>query len=396
MIIPVRTDYRMSHPPWVNYAIIAANAGIFLLGYNGLSAHNERRIAAWLLQPDAPTLEQFFTCMFLHASWVHLLGNMLFLWVFGNPMNDRFGHVGYLAFYLAGGVLAGVGYIVLGGAGPVLGASGAICAVTGAYLVLLPRARVTLLVLLIWIFVPFDVSSLYFVLVQVIFNLAHTLGGGGGGVAYSAHSAGYAFGIGVAVLLLAIKALPRDPFDLLNLVRTWRRRTRYRQMVAQGYDPFGFVRPVGQKPPSQWVNVRTVQSTVPNTNEARELELRRDISETIARGDLAGAAEKYLQLVQIAEDAVLSRQQQRDVANQLMLAEKYPAAADAYERFLRHYGQMHEDVADILLMLGIIYSRYLHQYDRARQLLEQAAQKLSDPRRLEMANRELASLRLKR
>ena len=90
----------------------------------------------YYLHPDQPEILQFFTSVFLHGSWMHLIGNMIFLWVFGNAVNDRFGHVGYAAFYLAGGVLSGLGYVLLAGQAPVLGASGAISAVTGCYLVL--------------------------------------------------------------------------------------------------------------------------------------------------------------------------------------------------------------------------------------------------------------------
>ena len=108
MIIPIKTDYPMSHRPWANYAIVLANILIYVLGYNG--AASARAVSdLGLLQSDQPQLYQFFTCMFMHGGWMHLLGNMIFLWVFGNAVNDRLGHVGYVLFYLAGGVLAGVG-----------------------------------------------------------------------------------------------------------------------------------------------------------------------------------------------------------------------------------------------------------------------------------------------
>ncbi len=395
MIIPVKTDYRMTRTPWVNYAIIAINVLLYVLGYNGSSMAHSQKIAAYLLHPDAPQLYQFVTCTFLHANFWHLAGNMVFLWVFGNAVNDRFGQLGYLMFYLAGGILAGLGYVVLSGLAPVLGASGAIAAVTGAYLVLLPRARVTVLAFLVVIF-PFELSSLYFLAFQVVWNIFMSFstdvgGHSAGGVAYAAHSSGYVFGIFVSIFLLAIRALPRDPFDALNLFRTFQRRSRYRQMVAQGYDPFSFIRPQMQRqepPLLPW------QSAPPPTEmDAREAQLRRDIYEALSHSDLATAAEKYLQLVQIADDAVLPRQQQLDIANYLNTADRFPAAADAYERFLKHYGQQYENIGDIQLVLGLLYSRYLHQYDRAMHYLDLAAQNLKDPRRLELAQSDLRALR---
>lgn len=396
MFIPIRTDYRMTHRPWVNYALIATNVAIYLMGYGG----DSEAIRPWLLYPDSPRLGQFFTSVFLHAGLWHLLGNMLFLWVFGNALNDRLGHLAYLAFYLAGGVLAGVGYVVLSGRAPVLGASGAIAAVTGAYLVLFPRARVTVLMIFYFI-TTLQVSSLFFVGFQVVYDLLMTVSAAGGGVAYAAHSSGYIFGIAVAAVLLATKVLPRDPMDLLNLFGQTRRRQRYQRMVSQGYDPFAGRGPAPAQPAVQpprrgrWIQTRTVESSRPDTQAARELTLRRDIAAACAGHDLPTAAAKYLQLVQIADEAVLSRQDQLDVANQLMASEQYPAAADAYERFLRHYGG-YEHTADIHLMLGLIYGRYLHEYARAERLLERAIESLRDPRKIEMARGELQAVRQRR
>ena len=122
------------------------------------------------------------------------------------------------------------------------------------------------------------------------------------------------------------------------------------------------------------------------------MRLRKEISEACNRHDLELAARAYLQLVQIADHAVLSQQQQLDIANQLMAGEQYPAAADAYERFLRHYPN-YEYTADIHLMLGLLYSRYLPRYDRAEELLNSAITGLSDPRKLELARSDLENIR---
>ena len=401
MFIPIRTDYRMSHTPWVNYALLAANIVIYILGYNGATEPGMLRIHPMTLHPEAPQLWQFFTSAFLHAGLLHLIGNMLFLWVFGNAINDRLGHLGYLAFYLSGGVVAGVGYVLLSPVAPVLGASGAISAVAGAYLVLLPRARVTVITWLFYVILPFEVSSLYFLLFQFLWNLLllwEELGGASAGVAYWAHISGYVFGIALAAMLLAIHVLPRDAFDLPNLLRAWQRRHRFRRMVASGYDPFyGSVKP--PIPPvdseGQWTPTRTVAAEPSRTTSAMEIQLRREITESVNLHDLAAAADKYLQLVQVADDAVLPRQQQLDVANQLMSSDRHPQAADAYERFLKHYSS-YEHTPDIQLMLGILYSRYLHQYDRAQGYLQHAVEALRDPRKVNLAQTELEAIRRRR
>jgi len=391
MIIPIRTDYKLSGRPWVNYWIIAANVLIYV--YFSSSSVASQMSDVYLLRPDNPQLYQFFTCIFMHATWMHLLGNMLFLWVFGNAVNDRFGHAGYLAFYLAGGVLAGVGYLLLAGHAPVLGASGAIAAVTGAYLVLFPRVRVTLLVLLVWVFVPFEVSSLLFLLFQFALNLWMSFspawtGQSAGGIAYAAHSSGYVFGIGLSALLLALRVLPREPYDLLGLLRHAARRESYRRAVAGGYDPFD--RGAGAR-----ITSRVIDQSVPATRSAQELELRQAVSAAFGQNNLPQAAQGYWHLLQVVPDAVLSRQQQLTVAHQLMSDQKYAAAAGAYELFLRHYGD-YADSPDIYLMLGLIYGRYLNQYEPAEHYLLRALETLKEPNKLQMASTELAALRQRR
>lgn len=390
-MIPIRTDYRMSRMPWVNYTLVVTNVLVFLLDYYGMI-----RTDGYMLYPDTPALYQFFTSVFLHAGWGHLLGNMVFLWVFGNAMNDKFGHVGYLAFYLAGGVLAGVGYLLLSGNAPVLGASGAISAVTGAYLVLLPRVRVTVLFFFLYILTPIEISSLVFLMFQLVTNLWMSLtpsitGAAAGGVAYAAHSAGYVYGIILAVVLLATKILPRDAYDLLNLIRNSRRRGKYRRMVAHGDDPFSRAgNATGTE--RRKVRAKSVQAKAADSIGARELKLRREISDACTRHDLPAATAKYLELIQIVDGAVLPRQQQLDVANQLMSGNQHPAAADAYERFITHHAT-YEHIADIYLMLGLIYCRYLQQYDRAEQHLEQAVCLLGDPSKIELAKSDLRRAR---
>jgi len=384
----------------VNYALLAANIVIYILGYNAASKEGFQKIADYMLHPDDPKLVQFFSSVFLHGNFAHLFGNMIFLWVFGSAINDRFGHVGYLGFYLAGGVLAGVGYILLSGTGPVVGASGAISAVTGAYLVLLPRTRVTVLVLLLYYLMPFEIPSLYFVgfhflwnLLQTSFNWAGRYAGGGG-VAYAAHSAGYAYGIAIAAVLLAFGILPRDAFDLLNMIRTRHRRARYRRMATKGYDPFGYVNPKLQKT-GRWVETRTVEQGTPDTPGAKELLLRREISEAFARNDLPAASKRYLELIQLSENPVLSRPQQLDVANHLMATEQHAAAADAYERFISHYPN-YEHLPDIYLMLGLLYGRYLHQYAQGEKYLTQAIDSLHDPQKIALARSDLENVRRSR
>lgn len=151
------------------------------------------------LFPDKPVLLAAVTSIFLHGGLLHLAGNVLFLWVFGNNVEERFGHLRYLVFYLAAGVAAVVGHVAVqpSSSVPVVGASGAIAGVMGAYLVLFPRAPVRTLV--IW-FIPFVTTIaarwlLGFWFISQFFTAPDS------GVAWVAHVAGFAFGVGVALLL---------------------------------------------------------------------------------------------------------------------------------------------------------------------------------------------------
>lgn len=385
----------MTRRPVVNYVLIAVNVALFLMGYHGATVESVRRIEPYLLQNIHPQVYQFFSSMFLHGDFWHLGGNMLFLWVFGNAINDKLGNVGYLAFYLAGGLAAGIGYLLVSPQAPVLGASGAISAVTGAYLVLLPRVNIT--VMLLFFFITFfQVSSLFFLAFQFLYNMFYSVDvltnpGGGGGVAYTAHAAGYIFGILLAAGMLLGRLVPRDAYDLLNLFKSWQRRTRYRNMVNKGHDPFSFTSTSRSNKPGR-KKIRARLRPEPPDMDDRERQIREEITTAIQQGNLPEAAEKYLQLVRISEKAILSRNQQLDIANQLMSDQRYPAAADAYERYLDSYGNS-QDAGDIHLMLGLLYGRYLHQYDQAEEYLRKAEDSLHDQRKKKLADDILAEVR---
>jgi membrane associated rhomboid family serine protease len=154
--------------------------------------------------PGKPVYLTVLTSMFLHAGWLHLLGNMLYLWIFGNNIEDRLGHVRYLLFYLAAGLVATVAFVLpnAGNISTLVGASGAIAGVLGAYLVMFPRAHVTVAVPFLLFFITrmpaFLVLGLWFLL--QVQGLREPLLEGGG-VAYLAHAAGFVFGILGALLV---------------------------------------------------------------------------------------------------------------------------------------------------------------------------------------------------
>jgi membrane associated rhomboid family serine protease len=149
-----------------------------------------------------PTWETVPTSMFMHASILHIGGNMLFLWIFGNNVEDSMGRVKFLGFYILGGVAALLLQVLVGpnSTAPTVGASGAIAAVLGGYIVLYPRARVLALVFIILFFTVIELPALVMLGLwfaeQAVFGAVGLTNptGGGGGVAYFAHVGGFAFG----------------------------------------------------------------------------------------------------------------------------------------------------------------------------------------------------------
>ena len=375
MLIPIRTDSPLRRTPWMNWGLIAANVVVFLIQQT-LSREQEHSLA---LRSADPNLLNYFTYQFLHADGFHIGGNMLFLFIFGNNVNDRIGHWGYLAFYLAGGVAAGIGHVLTSDpTSSVIGASGAISAVTAAYLVLLPRSHITLIYWFILIG-TFEIPSIWFIVMNFAWDFLIGFGGpfGGGNVAHTAHIAGTVFGFVISFCLLSVRLLPRDQFDMFALFQRWNRRRQYQDMVSKGFDPFG-------------VTPRSGRGAI-DPNMDRIQDLRGRISDAIGQHQLEQAVKLYLELRGIDPQQVLARQNQLDVANQLFAQDAHAPAADAYEGFLKFYPK-YDQIEHVKLMLGLLYARYLNKPDKARENLMAALTRLSNPREVEIAKAELEQL----
>jgi membrane associated rhomboid family serine protease len=397
MLLPIRTSVWPRRTPYTNYALILINVVIFLASYGGpyryeiggqLIALPIRPWAVhWLLVPASRQYWQFLSYAFLHGSLVHILGNMFFLYLFGNNINDKLGHFWYLIFYLAGAVFSGFGHAVMNWSSitPTLGASGAVAAVTGAYLVLFPQ---TLITVLYWFFFigTIEIPALYFIGIKMIL-IDNVLTRFGPGVAYGAHLAGYAYGIVLTLLLLATRLVTGSNYDLWAMIRRWNRRRRYRDVVAGGYDPY-----TGAGARKSVVASEVKKTAADSQKEEKVRELRGAIGRWITQRNLPSAADSYLELMEFDPQQVLPRQYLLDVANQLASEQRSVEAARAYEQFLTHYGN-YEHAEQVELMLGILYSRYLHDPKEAVKHLEKAAQRLSDPGQVQMCREELARLR---
>jgi membrane associated rhomboid family serine protease len=222
------TDHIRRRSFWAfTLLLIVANVWVFLIELSLGSGLNRfvllyglvpaRYTSPALLRlPIEFTLAPVFVSMFLHGGWLHLLGNMLFLFVFGRSIEDRFGHIPFLFLYLASGVAAALAQIVInsGSRIPTIGASGAIAGVLGAYFVCYPGARITTLIPLFIIFWTFEVPAIlllgYWFLIQFVagFQMLSIETATAGGVAWWAHVGGFVTG---ALLALVMRPRRRGP-----------------------------------------------------------------------------------------------------------------------------------------------------------------------------------------
>lgn len=217
-MIPLRDLNPRLTTPYVTVLIILGNVAVFFyqLTLGPLAAQQmiytfgmiPARIPMVFSGHEGTLLRAFsplLTSMFLHGGWLHLIGNMWFLWVFGDNIEDHFGHLGYLLFYLVCGVGAGVAHTIsnLGSTIPAVGASGAISGVMGAYIVLFPGARVVTLVPLVFLFFTVQLPAVvilgYWFLIQFLSGLGSLGAQTTGGVAFWAHIGGFALGVALVV-----------------------------------------------------------------------------------------------------------------------------------------------------------------------------------------------------
>jgi len=220
-MIPLRDTNPRSSFPWITLGIILANCLVFfreavaspaalnsLMGTYALIPARTTGFFTGVPVPASEAIFPFFTSMFLHGGWMHLIGNMWFLWIFGDNVEDRIGHLGYLLLYLLSGLAGSVAHVLSSSESvvPTVGASGAIAGVMGAYLITFPRARILTLIPFFFLFIrelPAYVILLYWLVLQFFSGAASlaTADATQGGVAWFAHIGGFALGIPLMLLL---------------------------------------------------------------------------------------------------------------------------------------------------------------------------------------------------
>jgi len=222
-VIPLHDDVRSERRPYVNYAFIGACALVF--AYQAVSGLSDPQAGDALVRKYGMVPQDVIagrhiwtlgTSMFLHGGFLHLIGNMLYLWIFGDNVEDAFNHVPYVFVYLFSGLLGSALQILLGphSSVPTIGASGAISGVMGAYFVLYPRARVLTVIPIFFflrlMYLPAALLLGFWILLQILYGCSSSPGMGG--VAYFAHIGG--FGAGVLLAVLVKKRVRRPWYEI--------------------------------------------------------------------------------------------------------------------------------------------------------------------------------------
>ncbi|MEM7807867.1 MAG: rhomboid family intramembrane serine protease [Planctomycetota bacterium] len=377
MIIPLKTDRPLRQTPVANIGLIVVIAVMFVVQTAAPAVES-----ALLLRPMEPSLFGFVGSGFLHGGPLHLLGNVLFLYIFGNNINDRLGNTTYVLFFLGGVVFAGIMHSLLED-NPALGASGGVSAVTGLFLALFPKTRVNLL-FFFFIITAFSVPSIWFIgiyfVIDVVQGFDTLLLGNDKGVANWAHVGGGIYGFLVGLVLLKFQLLKPDRGDVLAM---WKRRRDKASYAKE-------LRASGQTHGSA-MDVVPRSAADPKAMQAQEL--KAELREALDRGDASSAAALYERLVAVDDRQVLPPREQLTVAETLYREARHAGAATAFDAYLARYARPGDaEAAQARLMLGLLQSRYLN-HPHAASTLTKAAEELDaigDAEHADFARAELA------
>lgn len=328
MLIPLGTDRPNRRKPVVTHALIALNLGVFILMalLQNSSPETAERVLDWgHVSRHGFTVHGLITSAFFHAGFMHIFGNMIFLIVFGPSVEDRFGPWWYLLFYLGGAAASGAAHIAVD-PHPAIGASGAVAAVSGAYLMLFPRTRIKCFVIFFIIGI-FMIPSWWLIGLYIVLDLIEHVFTPENGIANMAHLGGYAFGFGIALILLVTGILRSEPYDLFS---TFKQRQRRKAFVS------------AHKMHEQHLN-KVMRDETPRDPRSEHLaRSRAEIGTLLSEGQADQAADAYLRMVEEFghdENAPLTlhRDAQYQIANELYKRGDQVQAVDAFSRLLASY-----------------------------------------------------------
>jgi len=407
VFFPIGDDNPSVRRPYVTWTLVGLNVLVFvlvnLMGRQVFGKGLNTLLREGGFIPQDPEILDCFTSMFLHAGIIHLAGNMLFLWIFGDNVEDKLGPFLFAVFYLLSGAFAVGLYLVFPGRKdiPLVGASGAISGVLGCYMVFFPAAKVRVFYWFFFIFLgTFMLQAKWFLGIYIGMNLFEWLvleNQYVTGVAYAAHVGGFAVGVMAAVITKG------------RLRRTGR-LTRIDELTgfAGGptpgrkvphYEPTRHHSPQKERmAPEHGPMKLSTTDRVRKGFVSPRIETRRDgegffgIEEAIAgnvkSGQLDVAVEKYTDYVRMRHAKALPAWAQIEIAGELFRRNDYEGALEAYRRYLAHFPSG-PDAPEARFRLGIILSRHRKEYFRAREYLLQAAVEHPDEQIVGFARKEL-------
>ncbi len=351
-MIPLGTDRPSAVVPRVTVGILAINTLVWIACIRSPWADGIYRSLA--LSGFDPHWWQYATYQFVHdrGSIWHLLGNAIFFWAFGSALERRLGSLLFATVYLALGTAVGALYPMIAGPfGMLVGASGTVCACAAAFAVFYPRARVLLLFWGFW-----RVPALWFVAIFAALDFIGFTRSRGDGVAYEAHLLGFALGGLSAFIMLWLRLLPRDDFDLFFILRQWKRRAEMRAALAD--------RPGGAFESASRDTAERFAASAKSTDD-RIPHARAALGAAMRAGDWSKVVDGVHALTALTPQWSLAEPAQLQLANGLHEHGQHGLAADAYANLLRVHPKSAQREA-VQLMLATICVRYLRDLDRAR------------------------------
>ncbi len=394
MLLPLSVDNPLRRHPLVNYALVAANILVyaFVYPYGPEAAAMEAKFA--LYTPPSPLFHshQLLTYAFLHSGWAHVVGNMLILWIFGNNLNDRLGHLGYLVFYLAAAAASGLGQI-LASQPPsfCVGASGAVFAVLGGYLVLYPLNDVRLFY---WIIIRIGiayVSAWWIAGLWIAENIIMSVLSPESGIAYAAHLIGFGMGIGTVLFLITTGLLKREGIDVISWVThklpDGRRWTKDFIPIESGAPPLAT-----ERRPEKVIQRGEIPGlAMPGFVDTDDV-MRHELLHAVGVGDMENALTLYEHHAVADPDGVLPLRALITVGNWYLRSNRFSEAFEVWRRA----GAQHPDnpmIPALRFSMGMVLSRHLDRPEAALSHLSAALDGLSNADQARMARREIARLR---
>ena len=348
---------RQQRQPLVTQILIGANILIFALQWAiARQSGAIHEISPFLNELKLSSTNfhwySLITYQFLHASWWHVLGNMLFLLPFGKAAEDRFGHLGFLIFFLGCGSLCGGLHALLSNS-PVIGASGSVCAVAASFLVLAPKTHVK--VIYIFFLIGFlHIPSILFILFYVLFDtfglISNMLGANSEPTAWMVHLGGYFSGFAISFLLLKKSYITSSEFDLPTMLSQMNRRNQYKKIIES-------------TPEEQ---ILRNDNSVQIDREALE---KSEIATLIYDRDYEKAYEQYNEAKTTFSNFILGKHVQLELGNWLFANNHCENGCTMFEDYLKAYPRA-DDIGDVALLLLAKYTRTIRNLKKAKQILK--------------------------